>query len=1106
MRLFFLCSLLLGLAALLPARAADAAPADAGHAVAYAAWSANALFLAAKVDDPLVVGNQTLPMSQPWLDDAVAFYLDLDPASGDTLDRDCLRIIISAAGGATVQRGDAGEWRDEPAFFQPSRFGTIRFATKVDGTLNDSATPDKGFTVEIALAWPLLGVAPPFSEQQGGPPPTIGFAAAAYAQGETQAVSCWPEALTAADLDHPGQWGTLRFLQSLQPEASAARRVSAPLQMGEPFVDGVMRAPEWMMAGPASFAKHWGTVAPAPVAPARGPVSLVAAWYLLDPPVRGTPHTPLLACGPWNDPHTASYHQAQLREARRAGIDALAVVLPLHDSAEAARAALVPLLDALRAYDRAASGLYLRDVPLLLPVLDAAGVAPQALPARVEERLRDFYRLVPPQDRLRLQTAEGGFCDPVVLAAGAPGPLDGAALDAAAARLRDEGVLPGWLLDTALTVAPAPGNVLARCGWNPSAGVQVGEGPLRTALIAPGVATHSGFLARRDGAAYENGWLKIGDVQPDLLLIRSWNDYAQGTEIAPSRQYGYQYVDATRMAILRQANARGFGVRVIGHTLPATLVPGTSYPVELLLKNGGLAKIVTKDGFRVDYRLLQGDQELLRGIATQQVALFELSTARLRFTLPTGRDNRHPLPAGAYRLCLDIRRDKIPFVSLPLMTEFLGTITLPLTLAPGAGAPQLLSADLPVTAGAGTAPAVEFLVRNRGARAWPKGDTLLRLRWRGDAAMPALLPLRSPVMPGDVAVFAGTLPAAPAPGWAELKTELVTAGGAVTPLRDAWVQTTPDDLRVQVIGLKGPTTLDREAPFSVALRNAGLLSWDADTLLTYQWLAWDGTPIPNAAGAMTLPAVVRPGGTTALQLPVAPPAGAGLFRCAVNLERRGVAGSYAALAPQEDPPLLPVLVRGGRWQSVDLAAFAADTAARAETTAVDAGLDGEGNVFPLEEFLPDASNPGIGYPVGYGRVTPDPAWPVFSFPAPARGKAYLVRAAGQTLALPKVAGTAMHLLACAPGPSGPATFTVQYDDESTQTATLGVTNWLDAPAYQEPVMLRSRFLRTKAGEDWYLHGSLFAYRISLQHKPLRALTLPPGGVCLVAVTVETAGE
>ena len=68
--------------------------------------------------------------------------------------------MISAAGGVSVQRGDHGEWRDDPSWFQLGEQGTIRYGVKVLGKINDAPGKSQGYKVQIGLSWELLGAEP----------------------------------------------------------------------------------------------------------------------------------------------------------------------------------------------------------------------------------------------------------------------------------------------------------------------------------------------------------------------------------------------------------------------------------------------------------------------------------------------------------------------------------------------------------------------------------------------------------------------------------------------------------------------------------------------------------------------------------------------------------------------------------------------------------------------------------------------------------------------------------------------------------------------------------------------------------------------------------
>lgn len=53
------------------------------------------------------------------------------------------------------------------------------------------------------------------------------------------------------------------------------------------------------------------------------------------------------------------------------------------------------------------------------------------------------------------------------------------------------------------------------------------------------------LLDRRNGETYKAYWQKALKADPDLILITSWNEWHEGTEIEPSREYGFTYLQLT---------------------------------------------------------------------------------------------------------------------------------------------------------------------------------------------------------------------------------------------------------------------------------------------------------------------------------------------------------------------------------------------------------------------------------------------------------------------------------------------------------------------------------------------------------------------------------
>ena len=95
-------------------------------------------------------------------------------------------------------------------------------------------------------------------------------------------------------------------------------------------------------------------------------------------------------------------------------------------------------------------------------------------------------------------------------------------------------------------------------------------------MIAPGyAATHKEHFSRRSGEVYDNNWLKIADGTPTSCYC-AVGMISRTHRKSPRRgNIGYQFIDSTKLATLRLANRRGFGLRLLSHTLPRVLLPGT---------------------------------------------------------------------------------------------------------------------------------------------------------------------------------------------------------------------------------------------------------------------------------------------------------------------------------------------------------------------------------------------------------------------------------------------------------------------------------------------------------------------------------------------------
>jgi hypothetical protein len=69
--------------------------------------------------------------------------------------------------------------------------------------------------------------------------------------------------------------------------------------------------------------------------------------------------------------------------------------------------------------------------------------------------------------------------------------------------------------------------------------------------VAPGfddrqVRTPGTVVDRADGMTYDRSWEAALAVDPSWILVSSWNEWHEGSEIEPSVEHGRRYLDATR--------------------------------------------------------------------------------------------------------------------------------------------------------------------------------------------------------------------------------------------------------------------------------------------------------------------------------------------------------------------------------------------------------------------------------------------------------------------------------------------------------------------------------------------------------------------------------
>ena len=106
--------------------------------------------------------------------------------------------------------------------------------------------------------------------------------------------------------------------------------------------------------------------------------------------------------------------------------------------------------------------------------------------------------------------------------------------------------------------------------------------------VAPGYddrkIRHPGqYVPREDGKYYERTWRAALGSNPGIVTICSWNEWHEGTEVEPSREYGFKYLKLTRH----------FAQNFKGSVLPEPGVPEIALTVEDS-PDGALVRVVNK--------------------------------------------------------------------------------------------------------------------------------------------------------------------------------------------------------------------------------------------------------------------------------------------------------------------------------------------------------------------------------------------------------------------------------------------------------------------------------------------------------------------------------
>ncbi|UCC67449.1 MAG: hypothetical protein JSV79_09980 [Armatimonadota bacterium] len=1117
-------------------------------------WNQQYLSLAAKVPDLMVTGSSTAPMSAPEQDDAIEFSFETPTQAGPS---PAYRLIISAAGGMTLLARDAGgRWRPDNSWTAGPR--TIKYVVQVDATLNDPTDEDGGFVVECAIPWEFLHGAPIDG-------PDLGFNVVSWMQGESEGLASWaPTVQQPADVGSSLRWGRMRISTSAALAKAQGAWIPCPYVGATPLIDGKLAANEWLAASTLEFDKPKPSlVQPRPPAQRTGVMPTLLAVYRYDwrwnpGPNQGTPFwapdgapatadQPMEGAGPWYTSERVDWHSTQLEAIQRAGID---VILPVYrgdeDSRRSwARPGLDYLTEALKR--RRAQG---KSYPLVGMLLDTTSLHGANLKSdegkrRLYAMIRDFFLHVSPEFWAELPSPADDRAAVVPLLLGEPDGLsdwDGGFLDYCRRRFAEDfgGARLAWLGSPAWGSRGADDFYAHVRLAAATSFAQEAPGAASAAALSPGHCPPPGasgeIRPRREGRAYRGAWQRALAAKPDLLVIDSWNDFASGTEIAPSRQYGVAYVDATKYFKARLGSQQPHQLRLKKRALPPALRPGADYLVELLVENLGTEDVQTGRRVTADYHIArQSDGRVVQQkIAAQSLSILAGQTKRLPVVISIKDDAGKPLPPGDYLFSLSVVKSKIAYLRSRWFARTLAELAIPITVAdPPARRATILSTSLPSAIEWGATEQVVVRLRNDGAATWRKGNTFLTYRWlpeqhNEDAAISqggTSRPLRNADTRADLPqdVGRGEVVSVLIPVTA---TEEQGAIGPTSPhdrpaCRIQWdlvedgspsfseVGAPLPDEAIQVVAkagvvyesVEGPRTMEagERADFSLALRNRGYQVWAAEeSFVRYTWHRWDGREVLPGRASHVLQNV-PPGGTAELAVPVDAPRLPGPYWLTWQVMVNG----RSADACRHAPPVLPVMVRSSKMHALDLSSFMNVAAVTTDSRRAQGDLDGAGRSLPAEWLPPDQSAPGNGvYPSGY-YTSHAPYTVPFAFPDTRSGTGGAVACVGQSIPLGDRPAARVHLLAAATADSRPAAFGLKGRTGETSQLTVTVPSWAQR---DDAVIIGAYapYTRTITGDDASVPAYLYHLTLSAGSPAAVSLELPQAPeIKILAITVET---
>ena len=1152
-------------------------------------------YLAARVTKPQLVGQDTGPFGDPLKDDAIAVFLQRED-SGPLLHRTAhsVEMAVSAAGGAQLYRGAEGVPLKGFTDFLTGPGGApiaFKYAVTRQGEINGPPAKGTGYTVELAIPWVELGGPPKLGEKM-----RFNVVALSAAPSSPHLLSMSPDVKAEADLQNPSLWGEIIFVEApikSAPEAPAAK-VCSRVFTSKPVIDGQESPGEWnsltsfgfeAAAGGGSivYAPSLGAarvrpafplkpapppVVPSPVVPMevlpRRPQAvprLVFAFYDIHYQNDSRKNLPLAAVrdqrgvsllvthpldgeGPWMTYDSVGWHLWHVQQMAQAGID---VVLPIYHDLPTERRGILALAAALRSARNA--GTMAPSVAICLDSVPPASSSDMAPADRLYQAIAHFYTFVPPDIRctIPLAPANGPGKAAVALFRGSQtlAALDALGISTLRQRfLRDFGMDLILLasdtgsaghagVDGFVPLGAGRGCNLNTSGWIKTAALGV--------LPANGAGQAPALAERQEGEVYRLNWKSALNAHPDWVFLDGWNDYAAGTEIAPTLENGVECEDITLMYSRAFHALPGLGGTVMDLDLPPRVRAGSRQTVNVRIQNEG-ALPWSPGTATIAWRWIQ-----TTGSSGPR------KVTPIAVTVPAGQSVTVPLTMdvpsapGTYRLEMEV---------LPAENKAKGSaeaqsprleIAVDVEAAEGQSLPpyaaSLTRSDLPFTLETGGAYTATITLRNDGSKTWKAGSRITARLWRypastgsaGAAGQELELADASARVPVDTpsgAEVTVTLPIAfakadgsPFPAWTTasdwtygLRWEVAPEGSG-----NSGCLTDPEPLALTEADIGAVFTADltppqmpgdKRIPVKLSIRNRGPQTWLKQLVrVGYHWYTLDGIEIVWEDETTPLVQDVPPGGEASdiLAWITAPPTD-GTYWLVWDIRAGDTWQSTLPSIRIGETRVHRVQVIDGKLTFVDLSKLANLDGVTWGYEKNAAGLDGRGAAFPAELTPPyveaDTVPSTIWLPVTGAGITSSRSIS-FRWGSKGPGARNFVSCLGQRLPVAVPPSKAqvykrLHILAASTRPDALGAFTLIFADDTQQYTSFPFSSWIGKPIRDEETAFLAPWYRSSAGTIVSNPARLYHYVIPIsEQKKLTAIMLPNApDIKIAAITLE----